>query len=97
MGEILAAFATGGACIASNALTTDVRERLVDDFRPHLDSSQWGVDEIGYKDEFFGSKAKRLRPIENHLVTSRVEDILALSEEAQKLLDVSPGGITIYA
>jgi ectoine hydroxylase-related dioxygenase (phytanoyl-CoA dioxygenase family) len=248
--EILDAVATDGACIASNALTTDVCERLVDDFRPHLDRSQWGVDDIGYKDEFFGSKTKRLhglfskstlmadvltnpvmlslankllketgvasdirlsnaelmvlggdqgaqvfhadagswqraqqaetrellisvnyaltdftrtngatrvvpgshlwpegrepgedeicqaimprgsaliysgkaihsggankedairvglylgyiaswlRPIENHLVTNRVEDILALSEEAQRLLDVSPGGITIYA
>jgi ectoine hydroxylase-related dioxygenase (phytanoyl-CoA dioxygenase family) len=248
--KILDALATDGACIARNALTTDVCERLVDDFRPHLDSSQWGVDEIGYKDDFFGGKTKRLhglfskstlmsdvllnplmlslthkllketgvasdvrlsnaelmvlgsdqgvksfhadagswhraqqaetrellisvnyaltdftetngatrvvpgshlwsndrepgedevclaimprgsaliysgkaihsgganqegdiriglylgyiaswlRPIENHLVTNRVEDIQALSEEAQRLLDVSPGGITIYA
>jgi len=38
-----------------------------------------------------------LRPIENQLVTNEPEDIFNLPEAAQKLLDVSPGGFTVYA
>jgi ectoine hydroxylase-related dioxygenase (phytanoyl-CoA dioxygenase family) len=46
---------------------------------------------------YLGYIASWLRPIENHLITNRPQDIVELSQEAQTLLDVSPGGITIYA
>jgi hypothetical protein len=35
-----------------------------------------------------------LRPIENQMVTNRPEDIFALPLEAQRLLDVIPGGFS---
>lgn len=45
---------------------------------------------------YLGYIASWLRPIENQLITNRPEDIFALPEDAQRLLDVVPGGITIY-
>ena len=38
-----------------------------------------------------------LRPIENQLVTNKPEDVLALPEQARRLLDVVDGGFTVYA
>ncbi|MEM7218221.1 MAG: phytanoyl-CoA dioxygenase family protein [Pseudomonadota bacterium] len=38
-----------------------------------------------------------LRPIENHLVTNSRESIARLPEAAQRLLDVTPSGLTVYA
>lgn len=45
---------------------------------------------------YLGYIASWLRPIENQLVTNTPDDILALPEAAQRMLDVAPGGITIY-
>lgn len=46
---------------------------------------------------YLGYMASWLRPLENHLLTNRAEDLFALSAQAQQLLDVSPGGFTVYA
>ncbi len=46
---------------------------------------------------YLGYVVSWLRPIENHLVTNDPADILALPETAQRLLDVAPGGYTVYA
>ena len=46
---------------------------------------------------YLGYIVSWLRPIENQLVTNAAEDILALSAEAQRLLDVSEGGFTVFA
>lgn len=46
---------------------------------------------------YLGYIVSWLRPIENQLVTNAAEDILALPEEARRLLDVSEGGFTVFA
>jgi len=46
---------------------------------------------------YLGYVVSWLRPIENQLVTNAPEDILALPERAQRLLDVCPGGFTVFA
>lgn len=46
---------------------------------------------------YLGYSASWLRPIENHLITNSVDDVFALSPTAQELLDVSPGGYTVFA
>ena len=46
---------------------------------------------------YLGYIVSWLRPIENQLVTNHPGDILALPERAQRLLDVSPGGFTVFA
>jgi ectoine hydroxylase-related dioxygenase (phytanoyl-CoA dioxygenase family) len=46
---------------------------------------------------YLGYIVSWLRPLENQLVTNAAEDILALPEEARRLLDVSEGGFTVFA
>lgn len=46
---------------------------------------------------YLGYMASWLRPLENHLLTNRAEDVFGLSSKAQQLLDVAPGGFTVYA
>lgn len=46
---------------------------------------------------YLGYVVSWLRPLENQLITNEPEDILSFSEEAQRLLDVSPGGFTVFA
>ena len=46
---------------------------------------------------YLGYIVSWLRPIENQLVTNDEKDILALPEAAQRLLDVSEGGFTVFA
>ena len=46
---------------------------------------------------YLGYIVSWLRPLENQLITNSSEDILALPEEAQRLLDVSEGGFTVFA
>ena len=46
---------------------------------------------------YLGYIVSWLRPLENQLVTNAAGDITALSAEAQKLLDVSEGGFTVFA
>lgn len=38
-----------------------------------------------------------LRPIENQMITNKPADLFDLGERAQRLLDISPGGFTVYA
>ncbi|MEM6708269.1 MAG: phytanoyl-CoA dioxygenase family protein [Pseudomonadota bacterium] len=46
---------------------------------------------------YLGFIPSTLRPLENHLLTNGRDSIAALPSEAQVLLDVSPGGFTVYA
>lgn len=46
---------------------------------------------------YMGFVASWLRPLENQLLTNQADDLLALSEDARRLLDLSPGGYTVYA
>ena len=58
--DILSAVATDGACIALNVLPPDLCDGLMADFQKHLDAMAWGVDELGYRNEFYGDQTKRL-------------------------------------
>ncbi len=56
---ILAALAKDGACIVSDLLTSQQCDELMGDFSEHLDDMSWGIDELGYKNDFYGTKTKR--------------------------------------
>ena len=58
--EILAAVRRDGGCIALNVLSDEVCDDLLNDFEPHLSAMGWGIDELGYRDEFYGHRTKRL-------------------------------------
>jgi hypothetical protein len=57
---LLAALDRDGACIAEDLLPAALCDALLDDFAPQLDALDWGVDELGYKDDFYGRRTKRL-------------------------------------
>ena len=57
---ILETLAADGGCIARGYLSESTCDELMSDFSPHLYELNWGVDELGYRDEFYGSKTKRL-------------------------------------
>ena len=57
---ILQAVRDDGACIALNVLSLDLCDALMRDFQPHLDQLNWGVDDLGYRNEFYGEQTKRL-------------------------------------
>lgn len=58
--ELLRAVNEHGACIARDVLPESLCDELVSDFNHHLSSADWGADEIGYQDAFYGTKTKRL-------------------------------------
>lgn len=58
--DILAALESDGACVARNVLPEALCTNLLDDFAPHLDALALGEDELGYRDDFYGEKTKRL-------------------------------------
>lgn len=58
--EILQALDRDGACIALNLLSSAMCDRLLRDFDPHLQDLELGTDELGYRDQFYGNKTKRL-------------------------------------
>jgi ectoine hydroxylase-related dioxygenase (phytanoyl-CoA dioxygenase family) len=57
---IVDAIKSDGACIVENLLSEDECHQLQSDFMPHLEALPWGVDELGYKNDFYGSNTKRL-------------------------------------
>jgi len=58
--EILSAVREDGACIATDVVPAELCDALMADFQPHLEAMDWGVDELGYKNEFYGAQTKRL-------------------------------------
>ncbi len=58
--DILAAVAEDGACIALNVLSHELCDALMEDFQAHLDALDWGTDDLGYRDKFYGEQTKRL-------------------------------------
>ncbi len=58
--DVCQALAEDGACVALDVLSVDLCEQLLKDFAPHLDAIGWGHDELGYRDQFYGSRTKRL-------------------------------------
>ncbi len=57
---ILSALAVDGACIGLNVLPPELCDALLNDFSPHLAAMSWGEDELGYRNEFYGTRTKRL-------------------------------------
>ena len=55
-----AAIDRDGACIAMGLLAPAFCDRLMADFQIHLDRMPWGEDELGYRNEFYGTQTKRL-------------------------------------
>ncbi len=58
--QILTAIARDGACIVEDLLPEALCDQLLSDFRPHLSDMPWGIDELGYKSDFYGELTKRL-------------------------------------
>lgn len=58
--QMLAAIARDGACIVEDLLPAELCDQLLADFKPHLSEIPWGVDELGYKSDFYGEQTKRL-------------------------------------
>ncbi len=46
---------------------------------------------------YLGYVVSWLRPLENQLITNKPEDIFTLPDEAKQLLDIVPGGFTVFA
>lgn len=57
---IIEAINRDGACIVSDLLESEFCDHLLGDFRPHLSDMPWGIDELGYKSDFYGEQTKRL-------------------------------------
>ncbi|MEM1435988.1 MAG: phytanoyl-CoA dioxygenase family protein [Pseudomonadota bacterium] len=57
---VLAALARDGACIVRDLLPESLCEQLLHDFEPHLEALNWGADDLGYRDGFYGTQTKRL-------------------------------------
>ena len=58
--QIADALDRDGACIVEGLLTGEACDDLMADFEPYLNEMEWGVDELGYKDQFYGNQTKRL-------------------------------------
>ncbi len=72
--KILAAIADDGACIALNVLSHELCDALIGDFQSHLDALDWGTDELGYRDNFYGEQTKRLHGLFSK--SSRMAEVL---------------------
>ena len=57
---VLEVLRTDGACIILDLLSQDTCDALVADFGPHLQSQTYGIDELGYRNDFYGNQTKRL-------------------------------------
>ena len=57
---IIGALAEQGGCVVEGLLDDQLCDQLMADFIPHLEAMPWGVDELGYKSDFYGSQTKRL-------------------------------------
>jgi hypothetical protein len=71
---ILEAVAEDGGCIARGVLTDQQCRALLDDFSPHLEAMDWGRDDLGYRNDFYGTKTKRLHGLFSK--SSRMTDVL---------------------
>lgn len=60
MDAMVAAVDADGACIVTGLLAAELCDALMADFAPHLATMPWGEDELGYRDEFYGHRTKRL-------------------------------------
>jgi len=58
--DICEALSRDGACIVDGLLPTKLCDELSNDFLGDLNKVDWGIDELGYKNEFYGEQTKRL-------------------------------------
>lgn len=58
--DMVEAIDRDGACILTRLLAPEFCDRLMADFSVYLAEMPWGEDELGYKNEFYGSQTKRL-------------------------------------
>ena len=84
---IQAAIQADGACIVLDLLTHEQCDQLMADFGPHLNDMSWGMDELGYKSNFYGAQTKRLHGLFSK--SSMMEQVLTtplLVSMAEKVL-----------
>jgi ectoine hydroxylase-related dioxygenase (phytanoyl-CoA dioxygenase family) len=72
--QIWQAIEHDGACIVEGVLTPQQIDDLVSDFKPYLSDQSWGIDELGYKDEFYGLQTKRLHGLFSK--STQMEEVL---------------------
>jgi len=58
--EISKAILKDGACIVDHVLEPKFCDVLSNDFLGDLDKIEWGLDELGYRNDFYGDQTKRL-------------------------------------
>jgi len=58
--KLVEAISRDGGCILDDLFSPEFCDQLVADFVPHLQDTDWGIDELGYRDNFYGIKTKRL-------------------------------------
>ena len=84
---ICGALETDGACIALNVLSPRLCDQLLADFQQPLDALNWGTDDLGYRDDFYGTQTKRLHGLFSH--SPHMEEVLThplFRQMAQNLL-----------
>lgn len=72
--EIGAAILKDGACIVDHVLDSTICDALNNDFLGDLNKVEWGIDELGYRDDFYGNQTKRLHGLFSR--SSKMVDVL---------------------
>lgn len=87
--DMIAAIERDGACIVAGLLSEALCDKLLGDFRNHLDDIPWGVDELGYKSNFYGAQTKRLHGLfsKSQMMEEVLTHPLLLDLAAKVLLD----------
>jgi hypothetical protein len=94
--EIGAAILKDGACIVDHVLSSTFCDVLNDDFLGDLDKVEWGIDDLGYKDDFYGNQTKRLHGLfsrspkmvdvlQNPVLLSVAKSILMADEKSRDI------------
>lgn len=71
---LVEAIGQDGGCVIDNLFSPAFCAQLMSDFAPYLSDTDWGVDELGYRDDFYGVKTKRLHGLFSK--SSKMESVL---------------------
>ena len=63
---IFASLEQDGGCIVHGLLDEQQCSQLLADFAPALETTTWGADDLGYRDDFYGVQTKRLHGLFAH-------------------------------
>ena len=104
---ILSAIKRDGACIVADLLAEDQCDSLLEDFSKHMDDVPWGVDELGYKSDFYGAQTKRLHGlfsksehmegVPTHPVLLNLAEMVLLDEKKSRNFRLSNAGLMVLA